>query len=162
MSAINQLQGNNLEMNEAIGFTELQIVVEKVVGKIGVRSTIALLNGCVGSVKEEKMPSAQRHLLPSIILQKVKEVYRMDEKEIYCGKSHEAADARKICYHICTKYTSLSRPKVGLLFGGASKRKVQDSISKTDELLFFSKQNKVFCSNYSEVEKVVIEFLTAE
>lgn len=161
MSAYKELQENKTELKDGVGFVELQRVMEKVVGKIGVKSTIALLNGCVVEVPKNREPSQLRHLLPSIILQKVKEVYRMDEKEIYCGKSHEAADARKICYHICAKYTSLSRSKVGLLFGGASKRKVQDSVSKTDELLFFSKQNKVFCSNYGEVEKVVIEFLTA-
>lgn len=161
MSAIKLLHEDYSEQKDMTGFVELQVVMEKVVGKIGLKSTIALLNGCVENIPEAKGESERRHLLPSIILQKVKEIYRMDEKEIYFGKTHEAADARKICYHICTKYTSLSRSKVGLRFGCASKRKVQDSVSKTDELLFFVKQNKVFCSNYSEVEKVVIAFLAA-
>lgn len=141
------------------GYEELQNVLYKAVGKIGLRSTISLLMGCAEEVKQNQNEAVKRLTLPSFILSMVMEIYQMDEATIYKGTIRECADARKICYHLCGKYNGYSRSKIGLHFGGASKRKVQDSISKTEEMLAFPKFNKIFCSNYVVAEKAVIEFL---
>ncbi len=141
------------------GYEELQGVLYKVVGRIGLRSTIALLTGCAEEVKSNIGETAKRQALPSFILFKVMEIYQMDEMMLYKGTLRPCTDARKICYHLCSKYNGYSRSKIGLLFGGASKRKGQDSISRTEEMLSIPQFNKMFCGNYMTAEKAVIEFL---
>ena len=141
------------------GYEKLQKVLDQVVGRIGLKSTIALLSGCIGERKSSD-EMAKTRALPSFILSKVIDIYQTDEKTIYGGNTREFTDARKICYHLCAKYTAYSRSKIGLLYGGASKRKVQDSISKAEEMLSMPRFHKMFCLNYQEAEKAVVDFLT--
>lgn len=149
----------NQENPVATGYEELQKLLDKIVGRIGLKSTINLLKGCVAEKKQTNDEGLKWQGLPSFILSRVKGIYQMEEKEIFSGNTRDCADARKICYHLCSKFTGYSRPKIGLFFGGASKRKVQDSIYKAEEMLSVPKFHKVFCSNYELAEKAVLEFL---
>jgi hypothetical protein len=139
-------------------YTELQISIDKVIGKIGIERTIYLLdtfiqNTTVNQNEREKIKMISQYLITLAI-----RIFELEEPIFYTSSITEYRDARYCCFHLLRKYTKDSYPKIGLAFQSSS-RIVMYGCTITDERLNFPKVHSKFTHHYALLESKLIEFI---
>jgi hypothetical protein len=139
-------------------YTELQISIDKVIGKIGMERTIYLLDSFIQNTtitqnEQEKIKMISQYLITLAI-----RIYELQETVFFTSSVTEYRDARYCCFHLLRKYTKDSYPKIGLMFYSSS-RIVMYGCSITDERLSVPKVHSKFTHHYNLLESKLIEFI---
>lgn len=140
-------------------YTELQLSIDKVIGKIGVERTIHLLdtfiqNTTITQNEQEKIKMISQYLISLAI-----KVFELNESIFFSSSVTEYRDARYCCFHLLRKYTKDSYPKIALMYSSSS-RVVMYGCSVTEERLNFPKVHSRFMRNYGLLESKLIEFIS--
>jgi hypothetical protein len=140
-------------------YTELQLSIDKVIGKIGVERTIHLLdcfiqNTTITQNEQEKIKMISQYLISLAI-----KVFELNESIFFSSSVTEYRDARYCCFHLLRKYTKDSYPKIALMYSSSS-RIVMYGFTVTEDRLNFPKVHSKFTRNYALLESKLIEFIS--
>lgn len=140
-------------------YTELQVSIDKVIGKIGVARTIHLLdtfiqNTTITQNEQEKIKMISQYLISLAI-----KVFELNEPIFFTSSVTEYRDARYCCFHLLRKYTKDSYPKIALMYASSS-RIVMYGCAVTEERLNFPKVHSKFAHHYTLLESKLIEFIS--
>ena len=140
-------------------YTELQLSVDKVIGKIGVEKTIHLLNTFIHNTtisqnEQEKIKMISQYLISLAI-----KVFELNSAIFFSSNVTEYRDARYCCFHLLRRYTKDSYPKIALMYSSSS-RIVMYGCTVTEERLNFPKVHSKFTHRYGVLESKLIEFIS--
>jgi len=139
-------------------YTQLQISIDKVIGKIGVERTKFLLDSFIQNTTITQNESEKIKMISQYLVSLAIKIFELQENVFYVSSVTEYRDARYCCFHLLRKYTEDSYPKIGLNFH-CSSRIVMYGCSTSDERLSFPKVHSKFINNYSLLESKLIEFI---
>ncbi len=140
-------------------YTELQISIDKVIGKIGLERTKYLLesfiqNTAITHHEPEKIKMISQYLISLAI-----KISELQAAIFFISTVTEYREARYCCFHLLRKYTKDSYPKIGLSFQ-CSSRIVMYGCTVAQERLSFPKVHAKFVQNYTMLESKLIEFIS--
>ena len=150
--------GNESHNISATDIEQLQIVLERVVGKLGMKKTAQLLksfdtNSSITMNEVEKVK-----LLTTFIVSQSIAVFNLEESEFHTSEIREYRDARMVCFHLLHTYTQCSYAKIGEIFG-RKKRNVLYFCQKCRELLSVPQFHRLLVEKHELLDKYTIEFI---
>ena len=140
-------------------FQQLNVVLDDLVKKFGVRRTVVLLKN-VGSNTSltinhvKKMESIKNYLVTKSI-----DIFHLERDEFYTNESADYRQARMACYHLFSVYTNCNQNNIGKVFNGRSKRSIQYFCLKCKECLEVPQFNTEFIEKYNRLDKSILAFI---
>ena len=139
-------------------YSQLQISIDKVIGKIGVERTRYLLDSFIKNTTITQNEGEKIKMITQYLVSVAIKIFDLQETVFFISPVTEYRDARYCCFHLLRKYTEDSYPKIGLNFH-CSSRIVMYGCSTSDERLNFPKAHAKFVNNYTLLESKLIEFI---
>lgn len=139
-------------------YHDLQHVMDKVVGKLGLASTIQLLHNVIGDPSQNIEQADKIRLIASFIISRCITVFDLQEDQFYACQQSDYREARMACYHLLKKYTGASYARIAASFN-QSKRNILYACQKCSEQLSIPNYFRDFISRYESLENGTIEFM---
>lgn len=149
---------NNSQNISATNLQQLQAVLERVVGKLGMEKTAQLLESFDNNSSLNMDELEKVKLLTAFIISQSISIFNLEESEFYSSEIREYREARMVCYHILHIYTKCSYAKIGEIFG-RKKRNVLYFCQKCRELLSVPQFYREFVEKHEQLDKCTIEFI---
>lgn len=140
-------------------YTELQISIDKVIGKIGVERTKYLLDSFIGNTTIKHNEGEKTKMVCQYLISQAIRIFDLKDALFFVSTVTEYRDARYCCFQLLRKYTEDTYPKIGLSFS-CSSRIVMYGCNTTDDRLNFPKAHSKFIQNYRLLESKLIEFIS--
>lgn len=141
-----------------MNYENLQQSIDKVIGKLGLQRTIALLDSFVGKMSIKPDETEKVKLITGYLVSTAIKCYDLNEQEFYSSKIREYREARMICYHLLRKYLEYSYPKIAKAFK-QKERIVMHFYHRAEEFLSVPQFYKPFVQKYTAIENQLIEFI---
>lgn len=139
-------------------YTLLQASIDKVIGKIGLQRTIALLNSFITNTSTAKNEQEKIKMVTGYLVNTAIRVYELSDDHFYTSNVRGYRDARMCCFHLLRKYTDDTYSKIGLSLR-CSERSVIYGCNISEERLSMPKGNAAFVAKYNLLESKLIEFI---
>jgi hypothetical protein len=148
------------QQSDELTYSDLQSVVDGVIGKIGLKNTIQLLRK---AIEERPLPvltseGSKVKLVSSYIVLRCQEVFNLREKQFFVSKIQEYKEGRMACFHLVKKYTKATNPMVAEQFN-TTRRTVLYFNRRCIETLSLPEFNRGFVQKFNELENCIIEFM---
>ena len=95
-------------------YTALQNTLDQVVGQIGVKRTVSLLDSFMG--KDTTDHTDRYGLIHSFVVSEIIALCQLDTDQFYTNGSSEYREARMIAYRVFHKFTQLSYHRCAMYF----------------------------------------------
>lgn len=139
-------------------YGNLQGSIDKVIGKIGLRRTICLLDSFISNTTVTQNEREKIKMVTQYLVNLATKVFDLRDDLFLISNVREYRDARMCCFHLLRKYTDDTFPKIGLSFN-CSSRIVMYGFTVTEDRLSMPKGNSKFVSNYTLLESKLIDFI---
>lgn len=140
-------------------YNHLQNSIDKVVGKIGVKQTIHLLDNFINNVAIDENETKKVKMVTDYLVVTAIKVFNLDEEIFYTSQIKEYKEARMCCYHLLKKYTEASYANIGHQFKQKKRNAVYGHV-KIEECLSVPHSYSRLLSNHAIIEAKLIEFIS--
>ncbi len=137
---------------------ELLISVNKLSEKIGIESTKYVIDNLVSKV------SNKADIIESLVLQKVKKLYKVNEKDLSLSLDKDIVKARKIYCYCLNEHAQIQRKHIQILVK-KSKKSIENYINDVRYLLSIPqtsldyKFNEDFINNLKEIDNACKNYI---
>ena len=148
-----------METYRANDYGKLQNQIDLVIGKIGLKNTLFLLEGVLDSSGIPVTENQQFQLISQYLITECIKVFELKEQLFFTSSIQEYREARMISFHLLKKYSEASYAKIGENLG-LTKRTVLYNHNKCAERLSVPFYYKVFVNKYETLEKCLLLFIS--
>ncbi len=149
---------NENQIIQPTNLQQLQVVLERVVGKLGMEKTVHLLESFDNNSSIDMGEKEKLKVITTFIISQCISIFNLEESEFYTSEIREYREARMISYHLIHTYTKCSYAKIGEVFG-RKKRNVLYFCQKCRELLSVPGFYREFVEKHKQLDKYTIEFI---
>ncbi len=140
-------------------YPDLQNTLDKVVGKIGLSSTVLLLDNVVDNSGIAASHIEKMKLITAYITSRCQVVFDLEDLHFFDSPLRDYRDGRMACYHLVKKYTDGSYTRIAEQFA-QKKRNVMYYCQKCEQILTIPQHHRVLAEKYRALEKETLEFIT--
>ncbi|MEO9870376.1 MAG: hypothetical protein ABJQ69_03675 [Ekhidna sp.] len=154
------LEVSNISDNQThLNYMDLQISIDKVVGKIGLNKTIHLLEGFIDNSTMKVGGTSRAKVIAAYFISKSVEVFELNEKKFYSSREPKYSEARMACFHLVKKHTKYSYTNIGDAVG-LKKRTILYYHNKCKDILSIAHFYQPFMEKYDLLENYAIDFIS--
>lgn len=139
-------------------YHDLQNIIDKMVGKIGLSNTIVLLEQVIQEGGVTIDTEEKSKLISSYLSSRCLVVFGLERKHFNDSKVHEYREGRMACFHLIKKYTDGSYAHIAQQFD-QKKRNVLYACQKCEDMLSVPQHHRRFVEKYQALERYLLEFI---
>lgn len=142
-----------------LNYNDLQLRIDKVIGKIGLSKTINLLEGFIGNSSMTVGGNSKVKVIAAYFISKSVEVFELKERKFYISREPKYSEARMACFHLLKKHSQYSYSNIGDAVG-LKKRTILYYHNKCKDILSIPHFYQPFLEKYDLLENCAIDFIS--
>lgn len=150
---------NENDTQTKLNYNDLQLSIDKVVGKIGLSKTINLLEGFIGNSSMTVGGPSKVKVIAAYFVSKSIEVFELNDRKFYTSREPKYSEARMACFHLLKKHSQYSYSNIGDAVG-LKKRTILYYHNKCKDILSISHFYQPFIEKYDLLENCAIDFIS--
>jgi chromosomal replication initiation ATPase DnaA len=148
----------NTYSTQSFSYHDLQNIIDRIIGKIGLSNTIVLLEQVIQEGSVSIAGGEKNKLISAYLVSRCLTTFDLIDSEFNHSTVREYREARMACFHLLKKYTEASYAYIAQQFD-QKKRNVLYSCQKCDDMLSVPQFHRSFIERYQALERNILEFI---